>query len=154
MTPCLFYGEPTTNPKFCSRSCAASNNNKTHPKRKLGKTLCKNCKSPIRGGLTYCRVCFDRMKQDYTLKEVKYDKHHKSSAWALVRSRARALVKALPQICISCGYDKHVEVCHKIPIKHFPLETKISEVNHIGNLVLLCPNCHWEFDNGLLALSS
>jgi hypothetical protein len=32
----------------------------------------------------------------------------------------------------------------------FPLETPISVVNALDNLVGLCRNCHWEFDNGLL----
>jgi hypothetical protein len=34
----------------------------------------------------------------------------------------------------------------------FPLDTPISVVNSLDNLVGLCPNCHWEFDHGLLQL--
>ena len=84
---------------------------------------------------------------DYTLSEIQYDQHNKSSAWALVRSRARSTIKHLPKVCSKCGYDKHVECCHIKPISEFPLSTKISEVNSENNLILLCPNCHWEHDN-------
>ena len=48
----------------------------------------------------------------------------------------------LPMICKICGYDKHVHVCHIKPIASFSQETKISTVNDISNLVILCPNCH------------
>lgn len=149
---CLNCGCETANPKYCSRSCAASANNRASPKRKRGKTLCRDCQTPIESGFTFCKSCFISKTVDYSLEEVQYDAHHKSSAWALVRARARTATRALPRVCISCGYDRHVEVCHKTPIKAFSLQAKISEVNHPDNLILLCPNCHWEFDNGMLNL--
>ena len=49
--------------------------------------------------------------------------------------------------CEQCGYDKHVEVCHIKPIQSFPSQTAIDIINDISNLIVLCPNCHWEFDN-------
>ena len=30
--------------------------------------------------------------------------------------------------------------------------TTIEEINNINNLIGLCPNHHWEYDNGLLEL--
>lgn len=57
------------------------------------------------------------------------------------------------RVC-QCGYDKHVEVCHIKAIRDFDLKTKIKDINSKENLVLLCPNCHWEFDNGLLTLKN
>lgn len=30
--------------------------------------------------------------------------------------------------------------------------TLVSEINDINNLIALCPNHHWEYDNGLLEL--
>lgn len=53
-----------------------------------------------------------------------------------------------PKECIHCGYDKHYEVAHIKAIKDHPKDSKISEVNHIDNLIALCPNCHWELDYG------
>ena len=54
------------------------------------------------------------------------------------------------KICNVCGYNKHVEVAHLKPIHSFPKETLLETVNNISNLLYLCPNCHWEHDNGLL----
>lgn len=47
---------------------------------------------------------------------------------------------------------KHVECAHIKNISDFKLSDKLSDVNHIDNLIWLCPNHHWEFDFGELAL--
>lgn len=57
-----------------------------------------------------------------------------------------------PQACAICGYDKHVEICHKKPVSDFPGTALISEINNLSNMTPLCPNHHWELDNGLLKL--
>jgi len=64
-----------------------------------------------------------------------------------IRAKARALCNKYPNICMNCGYNKHVEVCHIHPISLFPMDAAIDEINDLSNLVLLCPNCHWELDN-------
>ena len=71
---------------------------------------------------------------------------HKSSKFALVRLRARAVLKHYKRICQACGYSRHVEVCHVKPLSSFSLDTDTS-FNDEDNLLLLCPNCHWELDN-------
>ncbi len=150
-----------TENNFCSRSCAASFNNRNTKRIKMKpmeKTVKKYSKCNQCGiDLNYkkrrmlCEECKDTSK-DQTLAQVAYDKHHKSSCWALVRSRARAVMKNKTQICTKCGYDKHVEVAHIKPIQSFELYTLVSEVNDENNLILLCPNCHWEYDHGLFTL--
>jgi 5-methylcytosine-specific restriction endonuclease McrA len=73
---------------------------------------------------------------------------HRSSAYVHIRALARYHNKELvAKPCNNCGYDKHVEICHIKPISEFDVNTKIKEVNSPDNLVQLCPNCHWEFDN-------
>lgn len=144
---CANCNTPTNNPKFCSQSCSASYTNRVSPKRRLGKHSCKICLKPIKAGRSYCQNCFGSKTKDLTLEEAIYRHLHRSSAFALVRSRARAVFKGLPQVCQTCGYDKHVEVCHIKPIKDFPLTTRLSEINSPNNLLMLCPNCHWEFDH-------
>lgn len=54
--------------------------------------------------------------------------------------------------CFNCRYDKHIEVCHIKAVSEFSDESILNEINNIDNLVALCRNCHWEFDNGLLIL--
>lgn len=73
-------------------------------------------------------------------------------AHARIRALARAkFLKEKPETksCEHCGYNKHYEVCHKKSISNFDKSTTISIVNDITNLIALCPNCHYEFDNDL-----
>lgn len=58
------------------------------------------------------------------------------------------------KVCIVCGYDKHVEVSHIKSVSDFDGNTLISIVNHIDNLVGLCPNHHWEYDEGFIKLEN
>jgi len=141
---CIKCNKETNNQKFCSRSCSNSFNNQI-PKRKRKRYFCIDCDTIIKDRNIRCEVC--STPKDHTLGEAIYTKHHKSSAFNLVRCRARSAVKHLPQVCSKCGYDKHVEVCHIKPIHKFPMTAKLSEINHLDNLKLLCPNCHWEFDH-------
>ena len=149
MNKCLYCNKETNNPKFCSRNCAASFNNKI-PKRIKKLNYCLICNKEIITRRKYCLECNPTKTNfpvDMTLKDAIYTKHHKSSAFALVRNRARAIMLNEPQICTKCGYNKHVEVCHIKPIKDFSENTLLSVINNKSNLILLCPNCHWEFDN-------
>lgn len=150
-----------TGNNFCSRSCSATFNNRKFPRQRmkpLKETINKYSKCTKCGiELNYkkrrmlCNDCKD-MSQDQTLAQVAYDKHNKSSCWALVRSRARAVMKDKPRVCANCGYDKHVEVAHKKSISEFNITALVSEVNDESNLVLLCPNCHWEFDHHMIEI--
>lgn len=143
---CKNCQKETKNPSFCSSSCSSSYNNRKINRKIKKARVCKKCESPIeRNRAVFCNECLS--PPDMTLLEAMYHKHHKSSAFALVRTRARALFKDKPKVCTYCGYNKHVEICHIKAIKDFPLDTLISEVNHPDNLISLCPNCHWEFDH-------
>ena len=54
------------------------------------------------------------------------------------------------QPCENCGYDKHTELAHIKAVSDFPDTALLKEVHARENLKVLCPNCHWEYDNGLL----
>jgi 5-methylcytosine-specific restriction endonuclease McrA len=148
MTLCTTCNKETTNPKFCSRSCSAINSNKISIKRRKT-NKCKKCSCLIYKGINYCKSCYTIKSNDpnITISELIYKKHHRSSAYALIRAKARKAVKHLEKKCSKCSYDKHVEVCHIKPISSFCNTSTISEINNLNNLILLCPNCHWEFDN-------
>lgn len=49
--------------------------------------------------------------------------------------------------CEICGYDKHTELAHIRPISDFPGSALLKEVHAKTNIRVLCPNCHWEYDN-------
>ena len=52
--------------------------------------------------------------------------------------------------CCICNYNKHVQIAHVRAVASFKDTDLISEINHIDNLIPLCPNHHWEFDNDKL----
>ena len=158
---CLHCGKTTTNPKFCSSSCAASYNNLNHPKRyeeRRAKRIiptCKYCGIQVEGKrrvtCTNCNrnfVDWEKMK----LNEVQHSAKYQISAQVRQRARYTYRNSDRPKYCINCGYIKHYEVCHIRAINDFPLDTTIATVNDLTNLVALCPNCHWEFDHNHLSI--
>ena len=165
---CLQCGEITNNPKFCSRSCSATYTNKKHPKRKR-KTIC---------GKDGCNLITKSYK--HTLCEDHWGEHNewrvnniknktigeyrnrnsvkgKHPSWlhAGIRGLCRTWLKHLSiKPCANCGYDKHVELCHIKGVSEFDDSALLCEVNSEENVIQLCRNCHWEFDNGLIELDN
>jgi hypothetical protein len=162
MVSCLECGVDTTNPKFCSSSCAATYSNSRRPPK--GKKYFCDCGELIGIGWKFkrykhCKKCVDEISHNYrdwtkiTLKDL-FLKLNRYQAHARIRSLARAIVrKKGKQVCASCSYNKHVEVCHIVPIKNFDETISIAKINEENNLICLCPNCHWEFDHGLLDIN-
>jgi predicted restriction endonuclease len=151
---CLQCGKITTNPKFCSLSCSASYSSHHAPRRKRTKQ-CIDCGELIHSQRKRCASCYKYIKidwQEITIAEIQARADYQRSAH--IRSHARKTYKLhnpKPQ-CAICGYTNHVEVCHRRPINSFDTNTKVSVINNIDNLIGLCPNHHWEFDNNILKL--
>lgn len=154
---CIQCQAETNNPKFCSRSCAASYNGAVKPKRKLTTKYCKHCNNELKRDnhtdrRKVCDNCKPSIYDNKTIADVMYDVN--KDAYNLIRTRARLILeKASPKICKVCGYSKHVEACHIKSISSFDKSTKILVVNDLTNLIYLCPNCHWEYDHDLLDLA-
>jgi hypothetical protein len=152
MTACPVCNRKTRNPRFCSRSCAAKVNNVLAPKRRPSGT-CSVCGVPVPRRNKYCHEHRSNKPLDRSqpIGAIADGSDHPACRHARLRQDARRhYLASCPHRCIQCGYDKHIEVCHKRRLTSFPLETPISVVNALDNLVGLCRNCHWEFDNGLL----
>lgn len=159
---CVNCDKETANPKFCCRSCAAIYTNKISPKRKLTKNCCKQgCDNLVRNyRSTLCQQHFEERQLtqkenmlNTTLAEIRslYPDLHSSSKHAKIRGFARNWFKDLTKLpCANCGYDKHVELCHIKAISDFKDTETVGDVNSLENIIQLCPNCHWEFDNGIL----
>jgi len=58
---CINCDKQTSNPKFCSRSCAVVYNNQIQAKRKKT-NACKHCGETIYRGRTYCRKCWNNRR--------------------------------------------------------------------------------------------
>jgi 5-methylcytosine-specific restriction endonuclease McrA len=74
-------------------------------------------------------------------------KNWQSARTAIQRNAVQNWRRAGKEFMCRCGYNKHAEIAHIIPVSHFPSEATIAQINALDNLVALCPNCHWEFDN-------
>jgi hypothetical protein len=139
---------------FCSRSCSATFNNHNMPKR-VKSTRCIDCQGPIRWGYRRCKACHEQLRRldQKTLQEATLGRTD-ATRYTGVRSHARKVFadSGKPKQCVVCGYDKHVEICHICEISAFPPETPVIVVNDLANLVALCPNHHWELDNGLIQM--
>ena len=127
---------------FCSKSCAATYNNKLYPKRIRTEKPKKEKKEKF----TYLTGI--RKKEFFDLKGIYYKFR------AVIRKHAHFVYNSNggEQKCKVCGYDKHVEVCHIKSVSSFGDDDFITEINSLDNLVGLCPNHHWEFDNGHIKL--
>jgi hypothetical protein len=139
---------------FCSTSCSCTYWNAIGriPKKTL-QGRCVTCSLPIRSSRKFCEKCRKLGSVgNMTIQSIceKYcNSPYLKSATIRCHSRKMYDASTLPKMCGICLYDKFYEVCHIKPIKGFPLETKISVVNDLSNLVALCPNCHWEIDHGI-----
>lgn len=153
----------TTNKKFCSKSCSNACNNGKVNRRKITPRYCKTCgKEIITKSYTkrlYCdEYCRSRSGFDWskiTFGDIKTRKYKQpSNNYRSIRDHSAHVYKksGKPQACFNCGYDKHYHVSHIKPIILFSDDTPISVINSLDNLIALCPNCHWELDNGLIML--
>ena len=153
---CTNCQKETNNPKFCSRSCAASYNNIVHPKRKVTRK-CSMCDSPAKSSRSNMCEAHHKWWKDQRCKDKTIGEYrnmlsvrgkHPSWIHSHVRALARSWLKDLTTLpCAHCGYDKHVELAHIQPVASFPDTALLSEVNSKDNVVQLCRNCHWEFDH-------
>lgn len=141
---CLNCNAETINPKFCSRSCAASYNNKI-PKRNKTKT-CKKCGTLIITSRTYCPDCWS---QTATLDK-ELNSNQGSNAYVRANARKVYYASERPLSCALCNYSLHVDICHIKDIRSYPQGTPYSVINAESNLIALCKNHHWELDHDML----
>lgn len=159
---CPCCKKETNNPKYCSRSCAAKISNKTPKRKRTRKCSHDGCEHITRSWKS--SVCKDHWEEykknrydlvgktigDYRNK-LSVQGRHASCLHAHIRLFAKSRLKHLSNMpCFNCGYFKHIEYCHIQALSSFPDSALITEVNDESNILPLCPNCHWEFDNNFL----
>lgn len=124
--------------RFCNRSCAASYNNRAKPKikkevkiKEYKKTLPERTKADLFGS-----------SKNWTTARSQISRHARKVYAKSGKSFS----------CSFCGYSLYTEVCHLLDVKDFSEDSTVESINSIDNLIRLCPNHHWEFDNGLLSI--
>ena len=101
------------------------------------------------------KICSDCKFKNSLPNRMIGDLFIKSNSWASARAiiskdaRRRYSGK---MSCSICGYDKHSEIAHIKPVSSFDDNALIKDINNPDNLIALCPNHHWEYDNGLLEI--
>ena len=158
MNAWICCGQQTTNPQYCSRSCAAKHTNVLYPKRRQRKRFCKHCGTVIHldGRRTVCLDCnpFHVDWEAITIAEMRGKRRYQKNSAIRDRARKQYICDNRPLRCYVCGYDKHVDICHIRALSDFPEETPLRVANAPENLAALCPNHHWEFDHRLLDIAS
>lgn len=124
------------------------------------KTLSSNVKNAIKKRCSMLgielNIAFN--SETYVLNKTKAELFNKRKNWQSARTaiqkNARKIFYAYNNSpkCAICGYDKHVEIAHIKAVSDFSDETTIREINSINNLIGLCPNHHWEYDNGIIKI--
>lgn len=155
---------------FCSRSCAAKNNNKGKQRNKATIRICNSCGGEFKREKKhrsdrYCQECtrgystiqefHSEQLKSCTIGEYrnKLSVKNKHPSWthSHIRQFNRSWnIEMTSRPCAHCGYDKHVELCHAKEISSFDDNALLSEVNSSDNVIQLCRNCHWETHNGFL----
>jgi hypothetical protein len=136
---CTNCKDETSNAKFCSRSCAASFNNKGV--RRHGEALpkCKGCDETVkRKGAIYCsKPCSHRYKFEQSIKD--WYAGGDLGMWTI----RKHLFEKHDQKCTKCGWG---EINQYSKVNLPPLEVDhidgCYENNRPENLDLLCLNCH------------
>jgi predicted nucleic acid-binding Zn ribbon protein len=135
MNKCLNCPKLTDNPKFCSRNCAATYNNKRFPKRNP-ENNCRICGKEILVRYTFCSdECRKIANNDYDSKFVFIE--NSSVKRSLVKKR---YLKLVSNECSICG--QLPEWCNKKLVLVLDHINGINDDNRISNLRLLCPNCN------------
>lgn len=168
--PCASCGKPTLNPKFCNQSCAAHLNNQGKQHNKPLVRECRKCGlhytvGSINTSKKLCEACSLKRREQIEAKKLitvgeyrkKLSVSGKHPSWVNVHVRSfnrqwNSSIALMP--CYNCGYTKHVELAHIRPVSEFPDDTPLGVINDPSNVTPLCPNCHWEFDNGFLKIPS
>ncbi len=152
--------------RFCNQSCAATCNNRVRKKEVRTRT-CSLCDQPfslwrlVNGNWSPAKYCPNCVKTAYKGKNTlgrrtKGDVFSAAKNWqsaaSTIREHARKAYRSAERTreCLICGYKKHTDICHLRGVSEFPACALVSEINALENLLALCPNHHWELDNGLL----
>jgi hypothetical protein len=136
--------------KFCNQSCSTTFNNLSRGKKEKPPKVIKTPKIKNTRPKKFEYLNSLTKKELYNLRGVYY----KFRATIRRQAHHNFMVSDKPKECLACGYDKHVEVCHIKSVSEFDDNTIVSEINHIDNLIGLCPTHHWEFDNGYLKIKN
>lgn len=154
MNKCQNCNKETTNPKFCSKSCSATYNNKIHIKRQRTKK-CKVCDILISSDRTFCnKECYSKGRSKRrSLKPKGYPR--------LKSFRTKIKYESVQYKggkCAICNYNKCIKALEFHHLDPTQKDFSISSISksfesikkELDKCILLCANCHREVHAGIL----
>lgn len=136
-------GQPAK--KYCSRSCAASVNNKSFPKRKPApRKQCFSCSSYLTSSSQkYCNLqCQHRFLYHQKVTNWLAGKDHGCTSIGTVKPFIKKwLREKYNNRCSRCGWNEINPHTGKVPLEAEHIDGNWKN-NTPENLDLLCPNCH------------
>lgn len=135
------------NAKFCSRECSSKGRARRQVENNVTCALCnkefymsESKKLNSKSGLFFCcRSHKDQAQRLGGIKEIM--PHHYGTARE--PEYRKLAISFYGQTCMRCGYDRVPGI---LEVNHINLD---RSDNSLGNLEVLCPNCHQEFHYAL-----
>jgi hypothetical protein len=133
---------------FCSRSCAASYNNKATPKRRKRPPIlknCCNCGTTLKRAITaasYCSTGCVREKnyKTYLLKYFRGEVDGTVGSNYQLNKYVKRYVLERDKSCVICGVNNFWQG-KKLTLQIDHIDGDVSNAN-LDNLRVVCPNCH------------
>ena len=145
MKSCIECHTSTTNPKFCTSSCAATHNNRLFPKRSM-QGRCMICGSKTPSSRRYCTTCRKRewgieSEQEYIKRWLAGRIHPRTKSGQIPTMIRRYLLEQCKHACPDCGWAKINSVTGKVPLT---VDHRGGNCNNNSpdNVRILCPSCH------------
>jgi len=136
---CINCGSKTDNPKFCSRSCGVSFNNKVKPKRikRLKKCLCCSTEFHAINSKSQ-KYCSRKCHEDYKNRLVQTEGFPPS--WNSNQRIRRYLKNKHGNFCMICGQSGNDWNGQPMTLIVDHINGKSND-NTLENLRIVCPNC-------------
>jgi 5-methylcytosine-specific restriction endonuclease McrA len=144
MNKCVTCNKDTSNPKFCSRSCAAKTNNKVYQKirlRRYREENCLYCGTSLHGKRVE-KFCNKKCEVKYNY--IKYEKKFELGLLLYPQTIKKILLKRFGNICKKCKKTTWNNLLIPLDLNHIDGN---SNNNIPSNLELICPNCHAQTPN-------
>lgn len=141
---CIKCNKETNNPKFCSRSCSVSVNNKGLIRNGKKPGECLVCSNKLRGSSQkYCSgPCRGRAARLAKIEEWLEGKITGLTSQGLVIDAVKAYMRETRgDRCESCGWNEVHSITKVVPVQVDHIDGN-STNNRPENLRLLCPSCH------------
>lgn len=139
MNQCVNCSKETSNPRFCSRSCGVSYNNRIKPKRIKRMRTCKFCKNQFHSihsyNQKYCNKQCLQNHRGYNIQTDGFGEGHYHN-----NSIRKYLIKKQGNNCMICGQSGNDWNGKPITLIVDHIDGK-SNNNKLDNLRIVCPNC-------------